>query len=30
MKRLFGDLKEKPAITYIELDKIKEKLNYYL
>ncbi|CAD8161959.1 unnamed protein product [Paramecium pentaurelia] len=30
MKRLFGDSKEKPAITYIELDKIKEKLNYYL
>ncbi|CAD8087288.1 unnamed protein product [Paramecium sonneborni] len=30
MKRLFGDSKEKPSITYIELDKIKEKLNYYL
>lgn len=29
MKRLFGESKEKPAITYIELDKIKEKLNYY-
>lgn len=29
MKRLFGESKEKPAITYIELDKIKEKLIYY-
>lgn len=29
MKRLFGESKEKPAITYIELDKIKEKLSYY-
>ncbi|CAD8081115.1 unnamed protein product [Paramecium sonneborni] len=30
MKRLFGDSKEKPSITYIELDKIKEKLQFYL
>jgi hypothetical protein len=29
MKRLFGDGKEKPAITYVELDKVKEKLGYY-
>lgn len=29
MRRLFGDSKEKPAITYIDLDKIKEKLDFY-
>lgn len=30
MKRLFGDSKEKPLISALDLEKIQERINHYI
>ena len=30
MKRLFGDSKERPLISSLDIEKIEERINYYI